>query len=68
MTRLRCLNCGGVFDRKALTTHAAAGVAGSVFGLTAAIPVWPFVLRVFAKCPKCDQTGWIKVLKPWSKT
>jgi len=63
------LNCGNVFDRNALASYSVAGVGGLNLGFSWIAPIiWPFVLRVYARCPNCGRTAWIKVLKPWSKS
>lgn len=64
---LKCLNCGSIFEKTALTTYGGTGASGSSLGVGKTLVVWPLTLRVFAECPVCKQKGWIKALSPWSK-
>jgi hypothetical protein len=68
MARLKCLNCGSIFDKKALVTYAGVGATGAGAGVGWGPIIWPLALRIYAECPMCKQKGWIKVLSPWSKS
>jgi rubredoxin len=68
VTKLRCTNCGNVFDKKTLTSSSAVGASGFGLGAMALPLVWPLVLRVYAECPACKQKGWLKVLRPGNKS
>jgi len=67
MARLKCSKCGKTFDKKAIVDYGTAGVTGAKVGVGYALPVWPFVMRVYATCPMGNEKGWLKVLPPWSK-
>jgi hypothetical protein len=68
VVRLKCSNCGKTFDKKALVSFGSVGATGAGLGVRYGVLLWPFTLRVYAKCPLCEQTGWIRVLPPWSKS
>jgi len=65
LASFKCPRCGSTFERTALSGHGVLGLSGLAFGLFAVtVPLWPFVLRVYAKCPICSERSWIKVLRP----
>jgi len=67
LTKLKCLSCGNVFNKKALITKGFVGASGAGLGFGVIFPIWPFVLRIYGTCPNCKQKSWMRVLKPWSR-
>jgi hypothetical protein len=51
MARLKCLNCGSIFDKKALVTYAGVGATGAGAGVGWGPIIWPLALRIYAECP-----------------
>jgi len=55
------------FDKKAITDYSATGITGARVGVGYNLLIWPFTMRVYATCPKCNEKGWLKILPPWNK-
>ncbi|MEF3245381.1 MAG: hypothetical protein K6343_05315 [Caldisericaceae bacterium] len=63
MATLRCTKCGKTFKSWFVKNYAHVGLKSGA-GLSWTLVVWPFTLRVYAKCPNCGEITWMEVLKP----
>jgi hypothetical protein len=68
VAKLKCSNCGKVFDKDAVVEHGSVGVTGAGVGIRYSLPIWPLTLRIYAKSPICKKPVWLKVLPPWSRS
>jgi len=63
MSTLQCTKCGKTFKKWFVKNYAYVGMRSGA-GLAYVMVVWPFILRVYTKCPNCGEVTWIKVLRP----
>ncbi|MCJ7509208.1 MAG: hypothetical protein MUO85_10875 [candidate division Zixibacteria bacterium] len=63
---LKCTKCDNVWSKWLVTCRGfvlgLGGIGIGAFGII--IPIWPLVIRVYTKCPQCNEVTWVTVTKP----